>query len=628
MNNLQIIIAPTITSQIPIFAIFVNPNNYLKVLVFKHCPMKLRNGKRKKDSVPRNGIDKAIRENSFHHSPYRGQILFDTDNSEDSDQNSLEFDPVMNNNRPGSWPTYPRGEFPPQETPNSMMSFRSQSNNPHLWDGREPTYTTDYIRSVVGLPPLPEDDGAAALNPEAPPFSASVPNTGTSSAPQATISVHTTNTNNTATSSVPTTFLSGGAPSVPPLISQPIRNDYSFPSSTYTTAGFRRLSAFPPVPQESSTDRLLVALMNKLDMGLSNLSSSIQTMNQVSRVGNPPNPPNASNDAIARLENIVSNLASQVQSLGERMNSAPGSTIPNTTPVENQPSQGARSQFYENSAPVYRTWPDKWKVKYDGDNSKLPIEFFLDQLCILKESNDVTWENVICSFPQFLEGEPSKWFFRYRRANRHFSWETLKRDMIIQFRGIESDESLICKLTSKKQTDFETFDQYYSCLQDLQDRITTKVFTPTELIGILQYNVRRDIQTCLVSFQPQSLDEFIKIVRKTDKLLHPHLYGEKAPHHRRVSELEGDVNPDIPVTVEAFTARKHPHPHSSQNMKCWNCDTVGHSWQLCEEPRTLFCYWCGFKNATCRNCPSCKTSNFRSVTRTPDPPDPASSMNH
>lgn len=383
--------------------------------------MGLRNGKKKIESEPKKKTSGPAVENSFQNYPDRGPNYFDTDTAEDSFEWDFE---AMDANPPGPWPSH-RRSYPlaPLNTPNSMMSSNSQpAYSPYPLTNSAALYTPEYVRAVIGLPPLQEEAVATTLNPNAPAFSASVPNSGFPYESLVTISVNTTTTN-TATSTASTTLLPGGASSVHPQSSRPILNEHQLHSSTYTTAGTRRLPAFPPVYSESNTDQLLVALMQKLDTGFSRLSGSIQTMSQVPRAENPPNPRTAPNDAISRLENMVSNLANHVQALGERMDSASTSASPHTT-HQNPPSRGAPTQIFENPVPVYRTWPHKWKVKYDGDNNKLPIEFFLDQIIVLKESNDVTWETVICSFPQFLEGDASKWFYRYRRSNRNLSRET------------------------------------------------------------------------------------------------------------------------------------------------------------------------------------------------------------
>lgn len=229
------------------------------------------------------------------------------------------------------------------------------------------------------------------------------------------------------------------------------------------------------------------------------------------------------------------------------------------------------------------------------------------------------WDTVITSFPQFLGGDASKWFYRYRRMYRNLNWQQLKVDMITHFRGTDTEESLWCKIANRRQGDRETFDKFYNSLLDLQDRISRR-FSDDEMIGILRQNVKFDIKKCLVAYNTTNLTEFVNKCRLTDKLLHPQLYYEHAPYSRKVAEIESDVCVEEPsLEVEAFSTKRPQNLNALANLKCWNCDNFGHGYQTCEEPRKMFCYWCGHKNSTCKTCPNCN-SNFRPVGKPQDPP--------
>lgn len=410
----------------------------------------------------------------------------------------------------------------------------------------------------------------------------------------------------------------------------------------------RRMSGFPPL-EESSTDALLKSLIQKLDLGFSSINANLNSLNTVhphaQRVAHEPTgtnivqsnilfpesvnthpnryaptsqavpeidmQPSFESNHINRLERIVSDLANQVQALSDRPTNNSAHSI-SSLPHGSSQNYGGGS-----SASSYRTWPHKWKIKYDGDNNKLAIEFFLDQVATLKESNDVTWENVICTFPQFLEGEALKWFYRYRGSERDINWGKLKSDMSTQFRGTDTEESLWCKLANRKQSDRETFDKFYNSLLDMQDRVSRK-FSDEEMIGILRNNIKFEMKKCLITFATNSLSEFVNKCRLTDKLLYPQLYTENSGYSKRVSEIEAEVEIQ-PHDIEAFAVKRLQSSGSLNNRQCWNCDGHGHGWQKCVEQRRIFCYYCGYKDVTCHQCPNC-LSNFRPPPRTTDPP--------
>lgn len=257
------------------------------------------------------------------------------------------------------------------------------------------------------------------------------------------------------------------------------------------------------------------------------------------------------------------------------------------------------------------------------------MEFFIDQLTILKESSSGTsWEDVLAVFPQFLEGDAARWFVRYRKKlienNQRVDWYNLRREMLTQFRGPESEVSLWCRLVNRRQGDRESFDRFFSAIQELHDRVPVP-FSDSQIIGILRNNVRPEIQRCLVTYSTTNLMDFVNKCREAEALfLHSN-------YSKRVSEVEVEQNEPI-GEVEAILKRPGNKPPSSlnPNVKCWNCRKTGHEWKICDEQLDIFCYWCGLKDFTCKTCPNCNYSspNFRLNGRNHEPPPSAPPENH
>lgn len=512
----------------------------------------------------------------------------------------------------------------PRTVPESTHAGISPPNNTPL-NVHESNYLQEEeerVRYILGLPPRqrpPVSQGYFQMPPvTAPPLNlnrTTFPNHMRHSLP------------NTAQST--TTTLNHNAPLfVPPV--HPRGN------TGERLAVFSNLSSSQP---ESSTDILLKTLLTKLD-GL-NLRPTI------SGAMHAP----VQNDSISRLEQVVSSLGSQVQSLTQRLGAMSSSDYPENgndppfnsehhhrsrhhrhesrtspPPTHSQPRPGqqhspspprSRANNHSHHGDTYRIMPHKWKVWYNGNNNKFPIEFFFDQLEILRVSSGLEYGHVISGLPHLLSDEPARWFVRYSKQNPGVQWNQLKKDMIEQFRGIDSEESLWCSIANKKQQPHETFDFFYSSLQNLQDRISIS-FTDAQMIGILSNNVRYDIQKCLVSYSTPSLTEFVNKCRQVDKLLHPHLYVVGAANSRKVSELQPEFDSEEQsFGVEAFVPKRG---NSSDVVKCWNCERNGHRFKDCEEPRRMFCYLCGYPNVTCTKCPACSQKpNFR---------QPASASHH
>lgn len=571
--------------------------------------MRMRSGKRKKSLSPKQHT--KIRKNDTLHCDPSKSTSLDYLNSSASLYSFHMDDPD------GAYGLINSSLEVPFSRPNSDNDLSS------IWTNANSNRMTfeNHIRNIVGVPLHTDSRRSLPPNLSAPPVTSNVVFT----APPTVL-----------TTSVASTH----------------SHDTSYANAAYPPPGFPMMIPVAP----STTDVLLRTLIHKLDVGFSSLNKTI-TSRLAPSAGSVPQPPTIptttmsyepptvfvpqmdsnqqpSNippvDHVTRLESLVCSLTSQVKALSVKVDNLSTHGRSQSPPVAPPfPNSQERSQVQRSPVPLYKTWPDKWRVKYDGDNQRLSIEFFFDQLTSLRELNDVMWNHVIIAFPLFLEGEPLKWFFRYRKQEEEIHWPKLKHDMIAQFRGTESEDGILFKITNRKQGEYETFDQFYNAILDLKDRLTNENMTDERIMGILNNNAKFEIKAIMVSSGKTSLSDFVNKCRAIDRLYHPRLYKEPPTNSKRVSEIASLPKPAPvpPHHVEAFSGRSHVNPQSTANMKCWNCNNIGHSWQICEEPRQLFCYWCGYKNATCKNCPRCMTNFHSGHNIDPTPPDPPALQN-
>lgn len=140
----------------------------------------------------------------------------------------------------------------------------------------------------------------------------------------------------------------------------------------------------------------------------------------------------------------------------------------------------------------------------------------------------------------------------------------------------------------------------------------------------MRNNCKLGIRQMMVTYQPATLNDFIEQGKRCDKLLIPQSSYYHQP--RKVNEIQvpPGTHSDPPSSV------KYPHFDSqsiiaypittqvdpavsievlkSQNvLKCWNCDEIGHRWMDCGKNRVrTFCYRCGNKDTTSKDCERCK----------------------
>lgn len=396
--------------------------------------MFLRNGKRKKSSVQRGKVDKKVRSESnselnsapqSEHNRFVNSCLDFLESGEKSFEGFSMPDGNANESFDGAWG-------------GSLNHSNEQGSVPSALNGHNPllVHPPDvneeaglYLRRAMGITPVVTSE----LN---------IP---TSSIPNF---------------SIPTTTVT------PPTVNSTL--NYAAPTfssrmSQYTMANTMRLPAFPLLG-ETSTDRLLREMISKMDSGFRNLGTQFlqnqtqaappqapmrQTFEQSAPSIPPRGMPNSDSDNISRLEQMVANLALGMNTLTQRLDTYSNSRqSPNQSqhhhhsqhsqqnansqvppPHSNSftPSSHGSRNSYDPQAHVYRTLPHKWKVRFNGDNNVASVEFFIDQLTVLKESSQgTTWDHVLAVFPQFLEGAAGKWFVRYRKSLLERNIERLK----------------------------------------------------------------------------------------------------------------------------------------------------------------------------------------------------------
>lgn len=166
----------------------------------------------------------------------------------------------------------------------------------------------------------------------------------------------------------------------------------------------------------------------------------------------------------------------------------------------------------------------------------------------------------------------------------------------------------------RKQGPSETFDDFYTAIQQMNSRLRSPK-PDSELIELLKQNVRRRMGELLITFQTDSLPEMVYVCRNIEKYSSDHdhqkLRSSYVPPPRR--NFVSEVGYAAPSTSGSTFVEELPVRRDTRNYNCWNCKGAGHSFYECPDPqRALFCYRCGRENTTTPQCPKCSGNERRS----------------
>lgn len=270
-----------------------------------------------------------------------------------------------------------------------------------------------------------------------------------------------------------------------------------------------------------------------------------------------------------------------------------------------------------------------WNLKFDGSSSGLSVEEFLYRVRSLTNDNFNDDFSIICkNLHILLTGKARDWFWRYHKQVPSVTWPEFCDAIRNQYKEVKSAYDIREEIRNRKQRPNESFDAFFETISGLIDRLPSPM-TETELVEIIQRNLRPDIRQDLLYVSIGSMFELRRLVQKRENFLNDeHVRRNLATRPQnsnfvaRKHIAEVDEDNQIENHNELNENFVEALQKTEQNQKCWNCDTSGHHWQDCVQQRTVFCYGCGVKNVYKPNCLKCniKKQNFPKHFPTVGPP--------
>lgn len=256
-----------------------------------------------------------------------------------------------------------------------------------------------------------------------------------------------------------------------------------------------------------------------------------------------------------------------------------------------------------------------WNIKFDGSPSGLSVGEFLYRIRSLTYDNfNGDFTPIVRNLNILLNGKAKDWYWRYRKSVDSFNWEEFCEAIKCQYRDFKSSFDIKEEIRNRKQKVGETFDVFYDSISSIMDRLHSPM-SEMELIEILTRNLRPEIRQDLLYVPVHSISHLRKLVQMRESFLNDdhvrknltYRSQNQFPPRRQISEVNSVEDADGVNPTIAFESEVNSIQLQEKNVRCWNCDEMGHYWDDCLKQRNIFCYGCGFKNVYKPQCLKCST---------------------
>lgn len=356
------------------------------------------------------------------------------------------------------------------------------------------------------------------------------------------------------------------------------------------------------------------------------------------------------------------NSLSGTNASGEGGSGRPGSGgfPPNGNGGNGRPNNNNDNQNSRRTANNERNAIYNWRLNFDGDPNKLPVEEFVFRLERLARAEDIDLNRLPELIHILLKGKAETWFWLFTRKQPDASWNGLKRNLQREFATQATDFEIRKQIEARRQRPGECFSDFRLEVDSLNARMQHPL-PESELVATLRMNMSRRLKDFLMHREARTVDDLRDLVRPYEKLwaeddrirarrgiheifddVHDNIeYGEYAeysndpdicamnqsgqrpPNYTVVKSYQGNQNysrTNVPSqnypTNNSMNESGHDRAVGSnqqpvwsgwpQNIPCWNCGKLGH-WHLrCREPQNrLYCHGCGTENVPQSKCMRC-----------------------
>lgn len=255
------------------------------------------------------------------------------------------------------------------------------------------------------------------------------------------------------------------------------------------------------------------------------------------------------------------------------------------------------NRYYRKQIPV-----QQWKISYSGENN---LNDFLSQVEMFRQMENTSEQELLSTIGYLFTGRASKWL--RVNFNRFRTWEEFKRALRDEFLPVHSDFNIIHDLDRRYQQKNESFSEYLANMLLLFSYMSDPPSAQHQLYYIRK-NMSPSYAMAIASQSFDTIEQLSEICKRMDDT-------------RNMLQRRGESNPASVVPDKSKTLNKnnpfiyeldetedeiHAIENNSRLVKCWDCLETGHSFRACTNPQgRRFCFICGRREFTSRNCPQC-----------------------
>ena len=277
----------------------------------------------------------------------------------------------------------------------------------------------------------------------------------------------------------------------------------------------------------------------------------------------------------------------------------------------------------------------KWNLHFSGKRNS-DAEAFLTRIKEARSILPVTDADLFKCLPSFMTDYALYWV-RLESENWR-DWQDFEDAWRARFGDPDYHYALREEILRRTQGEHETAADYLTSLRTLLAKVSPPWPLPEQLnfayrnmLPRLQIAISRRDFTCFRSLELQATriernfaaEKNYRPPLLPEQSLFPDLAYHPPKGKARTQGTVAAVNvahagghkgkkrvSNTPTVAAASPTTVNPpatenDTASAANIKCWNCEKVGHRARGCAEPRKTHCYRCGKQGFTVKTCPSC-----------------------